>query len=299
MKQRWSAILLALVAAASGCGPSRTDVAAASTPASSPTPASTSVPAASTDRTVTASGPLVVENQIDVAAQREGIVATLVVDAGQRVQKDQVLAHLDDRQVSADLEAASARTRSTLADMHNWEAEAKVLDADLIRAQKMFDAGLITKEQYDHTRYKAESDHWDVERVKEMLTNAEASQRSLELELEKTRIRAPFDGIVARRYVRAGQRVAVGDRLFWVTAEAPLRVRFTLPEVFLSRIRRGQQFQLTSADVEESTRLARVIEVSPVVDPASGTIEVLCEVLGPPGALRPGMTVNVRVPATQ
>ena len=223
-------------------------------------------------------------------------MATITVDAGQRVHKDELLAQLDDRQVSADLEAARAKTRSTEADMHNWEAEAKVLDVDFQRAQKMFDAGLITREQYDHARYKAESDHWDVERVKEMLANTEAAQRSLELELEKTRIRAPFDGIVARRYVRAGQKVALGDRLFWVTAEAPLRIRFTLPELFLGRIQKGQQFQLTSPDVDGPARLTRVIEVSPVIDPASGTIEVLCEVIGPSGPLRPGMTVNVRVP---
>ena len=68
-----------------------------------------------------------------------------------------------------------------------------------------------------------------------MLTNAQAAERSLELEKEKTRITAPFDGIVARRYVRVGQKVAISDRLFWVTAVAPLEVKFTLPERFLGK----------------------------------------------------------------
>lgn len=305
MTQRWWVILVALAVVTCACGGPRPGVVAASgvsssaagSPVSAPSPIPT--PTAPAEHVLVASGPLVVENQIDVDAQREGVVETIMVEAGRLVHKGELLAQLDDRQVSADLDAARAKTRSTEADMHNWESEAKVLDVDLQRAQKMFDAALITREQYDHARYKAESDHWDVERAKEMLANAKAIERSLELELEKTRIRAPFDGIVARRYVRAGQKVGLGDRLFWVTAESPLRVRFTLPEAFLGQIRKGQQFQLSSPDVEGAPRNTRVIEVSPVVDPASGTIEVLCELIGPPSALRPGMTVNVRVPGAR
>ncbi len=81
-----------------------------------------------------------------------------------------------------------------------------------------------------HAKYKAESEQWDIKRVTELYSTAQQEERSLELELEKTRVMAPFDGLVARRYVREGQNVAKGDRLFWITAEAPLLMRFTLPE---------------------------------------------------------------------
>ena len=127
------------------------------------------------------------------------------------------------------------------------------------------------------------------------MLNAQASERSLELEAEKTRIRAPFTGLVARRYVRAGQKVALGDRIFWVTAEGPLRVRFTLPARFLGQIKKGQEIPLTAADFSTDERSAKVIEISPVVDPASGTIEVLAELMGKAGDLRPGMMVNLRI----
>jgi len=42
-----------------------------------------------------------------------------------------------------------------------------------------------------------------------------------------------------------------------------------------------------------------VVQISPVVDPSSGTIEVLCEVIGAADGLRPGMTANVRVPTNE
>jgi RND family efflux transporter MFP subunit len=245
-----------------------------------------------------ASGPIVVENQVDVAAQREGLIVQILAEPGTRVHKQQLLARLDDRQVTADLEAARAKTASTEADLNNWKAEAKVLDADYQRAQKMWEARIIPQEQLEHARYKAEADQWDVKRVEQLLINAQDNQRSLELELEKTRVVAPFDGIVARRYIRVGQSVARDERLFWVTATAPLRIRFTLPSKFLNQIKIGQRLDAAVADGNPAlTHSCRVIEMSPVVDPASGTIEILAELAGSSSDLRPGMQADVHIPA--
>src|SRR5713226_6638400 len=88
---------------------------------------------ASDPDTYLASGPLVVENQVDVAAQREGVVAEILVDTGKSVRKGQLLAMLDDRQLRADHDAAEAKLRALDADVKNWEAEVKVLQADLDR----------------------------------------------------------------------------------------------------------------------------------------------------------------------
>lgn len=298
MKRILPAALVALaLLLSSACESSQPSVMAAGEPAPVARPSLSASPAG--EDVWTGSGPLVVENQVDVAAQRDGVIEQTMAEPGTRVRRGQLLAQLDDRQISTDLEAGRAKTRSIEADLQNWKAEAKVLDADYQRAQKMWEANLITREQLDHARYKSESDVWDVKRVQQLLVNAQASERSLELELEKTRIRAPFDGVVARRYVRAGQRVASGDRLFWVTAEAPLRIRFTLPEKMIGHIRAGQQIEVASPDVPGESHTARVVEVSPVVDPASGTIEAVGQLLGRPGALRPGMTATVRIPNPQ
>src|SRR5438874_4788354 len=242
----------------------------------------------------TASGPIVVENQLDVSAQREGVITRVLVDVGRRVRRGEALALLDDRQTAADRDAARAKVKSLEADVKGWEYETKVLEADLDRDEQMMKAQLITQQQLEHARYKVEADKFETERSRQNLINAQASLQSLQLELEKTRVTAPFDGVVARRYVRAGQKVAVGDRIFWVTAVAPLRIRFTLPERFAGRVKDGDSLAISSADVPSELHSAKIISVSPVVDPASGTIEAVAEVVGSPGALRPGMTATVR-----
>jgi membrane fusion protein (multidrug efflux system) len=237
-----------------------------------------------------------VENQVDVAALREGVVVAIQAQPGTQVHKGQSLAKLDDRQISADVEAAAAKVRSIEANLKNWQAETKVLQVDRARAEKLYEAQVIPKDQLDHVRYKEEADEFEVQREAESLNNARAMQKSLELERDKTSIIAPFDGIIARRYVRAGQKVSAGDRLFWVTAMAPLQVKFTLPERLLGAVKRGQVVSVASADASPAMEHpAKVIDVSPVVDPSSGTIEVLAQIEGAAPDLRPGMLATIRI----
>jgi membrane fusion protein, multidrug efflux system len=295
--RRFVLILLALVSALTACSDQKPETASAAAPpapiAAAPISVKTSNIAA--DDIGTVSGPLIVEHELDILSQREGIIASLHADVGARVKAGEILAQLDDQQLSADLEAARAKTEGTEANLKSWQSEAKVLDADYDRAKKLWDAQLIPLEQFEHTKYKAEEEHWEVQSVQQALVTAKATQHSLELELEKTRIRAPFDGLIARRYVREGQQMARGDRLFWITGDGPLRMRFTLPEKFIGQIKRGQEVSLTTPDVPNQTFKSKVIEVSPVVDPASSTFEVMLAIEGPRGELRPGMNASVKL----
>jgi RND family efflux transporter MFP subunit len=288
-------IVLGAALLAAGCGDTKTTAPAGTNAASTPPTPKAAVPAETADTGLIVSGPIIVEHQVDITAQRDGVLAKIFFDAPARVKAGAVLARLDDRQLAANLEAARAKTRSVEADLKNWQAEAEVMQADYVRAQRLWDLKLISEEQLQHAKFKAESEQWDIRRVREQLTTSKEEEHSLELELEKTRITAPFNGLVARRYVRAGQGVAKGDRLFWVTAEAPLLMRFTLPEKYFGHVRSVQQFEITSPDVPGEKHAARVKEISPVVDPSSGTFEVLVELTGDRGSLRPGMTANLRV----
>lgn len=281
-----------------GCGRDKPQSAMVSSAA--PLPAATTTPpdrppVPAADPELVVSGPIIVEHEVDLTAQRDGVVAKIFYDVPARVKAGTLLAQFDDRQLQAQLESARAKSRSVAADLNNWKAERKVMAADYTRAQLAASQGLISAEQLQHAQFQVESHDWDIKRVTELLNNAQEEERSLELELQKSRIVAPFDAVVARRYIRESQTVAKGDRLFWVTSEAPLLIRFTLPERLFGKIRRGQLFQVDSPDAAGEQHAARVREISPVIDPASGTFEVLVELTGNPGSLRPGMTASVHL----
>ena len=298
MRKGWMWVGLSAALLAAGCGDEKASSGSV-TNAASPAPVQPkpAVEAAGDpgNAPMVVSGPIIVEHEVELTAQRDGLVQKIYFDAPARVKTGALLAELDGRQIEANLEAAKAKTRSIEADLKNWEAEEEVLKADYERQKNLWDLGLTSKEQLEHARYKAESDQWDIKRVMETLNTAKQEERSLELELEKTKIKAPFDGLIARRYVREGQNVAKNDRLFWVTAEAPLLVRFTLPEKLFGKMRAGQQVEITSTDAPNEKHIARVKEVSPVVDPSSGTFEALAELTGERGSLRPGMTASVHL----
>jgi RND family efflux transporter MFP subunit len=277
------------------CGCSRGETAVVSAKAvAPPTPSVASTVPVPTNYYET-SGVLVVENQVDVLNQRDGVVAEILVDTGTRVEKGQILARIDDRQLQADREAAEAKIHSIEADLKTWEADAKVQQSDYERDQEMWKAQLITEKQLDHSRYKMIGSGYQLTREQQNVSNAKAVLRSLDIEIEKTRITAPFAGVVARRYVRAGQKVAPNDRLFWVTATSPVNVQFTLPEYFMGRIAKNQRVTVLSGLRPKEEHIAHVRTVSPVVDPASGTIEVQAELAENSELMIPGANAVVRV----
>jgi membrane fusion protein (multidrug efflux system) len=295
VKRTWArlAVGASLALVAGGCSSDRP----VTVSAASPVPAAAAQPAPKVEQAegYQATGPLVVERQVDVAAQREGVVARILVDVGSPVRKGELLAQLDDRQLTAARDAAVAKEKGVEADAHHWEAEVKMREADFARSSALWDAQLITKQQLEHDRYSVDGGHYYLERQRHDLQSAQAERRSIGFELEKTRIVAPFDGVVARRYVRIGQKVASNDRLFWVTATAPLNVRFTLPQEFVTRVKLGDAVTVSAPSEPTKRHAAKIMLVSPVVDPSSGTIEVQAQVIGPPGELRPGMTVSINV----
>ena len=244
------------------------------------------------------SAPIIVENQVDVVAQREGMVENIAVEAGTAVHKGQLLATIDDRQLTAERDAAAAKVKAIAADGKNWEAAQKMAELDLQRDEEMFKADLLTQKQLDHSRTKLVGTKFEVEREKENLANAESALRALELELEKTKIVAPFAGLVARRYIRTGQHVAANDKLFWVTATKPLVLRFNVPELYAQKVKPGQELTVTTS--ASSTRYrAAITMVSPVIDPGSGTFDVQAKLLAPTDGLVPGMTATVILKAAK
>jgi RND family efflux transporter MFP subunit len=245
-------------------------------------------------RTFTTTGPLVAEQQADVAAERDGRVVTIAVDIGDRVRSGQLLAALDDRVLQSACDSQKAKVASLKAQVREWEAEQKVEEADLRRADIMRAEKIRSEEDWEHVKYRLDETIAEVARYRADEVAAEADLRLADLQLEQSKIVAPFAGVVGRSSVRPAQEVKKGDVLFWITAEAPLRVLFTVPESAMAAFQTGAPLELTTADYPQLRQQARVLRVSPVVDPASGSLQVIGTVVEPSSLLKPGMTMQVR-----
>ncbi len=233
-----------------------------------PPGAGTAAPAPGAASPLTTTSNLMVEQEVSVTTRVSGVVEQLAADRGQAVQKNQALAVLDQREFKLDLRAAE----ETLA----------VAKADHERAEELFRLGLASKAELEQKRSRHELAAVELERAK--------------LVIDRSVIRAPFDGLVVDRFVRVGEKVLVDEHkpLFRVMALEPLLARVYLPAASLGSLRQNDEVAVSSVEFPDVKVPGRVSFVSPVVDPASGTVQVLVKV--PRDAkrvLRPGLAVKL------
>jgi RND family efflux transporter MFP subunit len=296
--------LLLAAALALGCAgcdsrPAAVDVSAAaattSVPAKAPVEPAAVPPVEAADPAFATSGPLVAEQQADIAAERSGRIVSISARIGDRVKKGQLLAQLDDRALKSACDSQRARMASAQAQLREWQAEKLTAESDLRRAGAMRDAKIISEENWEHAKYRVDETIAEVARFREEAAAADADLGAAMLQLEQSRVVAPFAGVVGRATARPAQEVKPGDVLFWVTAEAPLQVMFTVPEGAMASYVTGKALDLTTADYPALHQQGRIARVSPVVDPASGSIQVVGAVVHPSPLLKPGMAMQVRL----
>ncbi|MBA3894908.1 MAG: efflux RND transporter periplasmic adaptor subunit [Gemmatimonadales bacterium] len=231
------------------------------------TPAGTSL---ITVDTVTVEAPLslpaqlYVEHDAAIYARSQGIVESILVDLGARVSTGQLLARLE----SVDQSIALAQAR----DRH----DDAVVQAERQRALKT--AGVVTQA--------------DSERVELDLRSATMALQKAQRDHDLTRILAPFSGVVTGRTARIGRLVAAGDSLFHLTALSPVLAAVRLPEASAFGVKLGAEADVLGPRGEKAR--ARVVRASPVIDPASGTREVVLQLVAG-DRLPPGSSVTLRL----
>lgn len=308
MKTRNSVWLIAaasaLIACGCGGGPGNSaanDAAAAATdPPAAPSTAAPS--AAHPDSRVPASNDILsvlsVEHQVDVAAERDGVVLSVAKDEGSSVRAGAVLAQLDDRDLQMELIKARDDLRVSENNVQYKEAELKAKGAALHRQQELRKYGLSSEAELEQAEFEAKGAEYDLHGWEALVQSGQAAVRQIELELDQMRVHAPFSGVIVSRYVRQGDTLKKGDRCFRVSQLGPLEVRFQIPESSTQQPRRGALVSLALVAEPSSELSAHIVKISPTVDPASDSYDVVAQVTSSRrSGLLPGMAVRVHWPA--
>lgn len=196
-----------------------------------------------------------------VVAKVAGEVVEILVEEGDRVEEGQLLARLDGDRLKLEMERAQANLSK--------------LEQEYNRSLQLFERGLVSSGAFEDLKYE--------------LAALGAIHRLAQLEYSYTRIRAPIAGVVAQRYVRVGNTIAVNEPVFQVTELDPLIAYIHIPEREFRRLTPGQPAELTLDAIPGQAFRANVQRISPVVDPATGTFKVTMEVPEQGGRLKPGM----------
>jgi len=207
------------------------------------------------------------DEDVQIVSELDGTLRSMPFAEGQPVRKGDLIAQIDDRELKPEAE----RT----------EAQRELAEANYTRSQKLADQQAISQSELDDS--------------KSAFRVADAAATVAKVRLEKSRIRAPFDGVVGRRLTTVGSWVRAGDPIAHVARLSTLRVAFSAPERMLSELRPGR-----AVDVRTPAWPGRVFEghlsvVDPNVDPVTRTVHLIAQVPNPGALLRPGLSADVSV----
>lgn len=295
-------LIAAMTLAAAGCGDTSTpSTSSAAGPApASPASAAPAAPAAIPAKPA-ATGDILsvlsVEHQVDVGTQMDGVVVSIAKDEGSTVAAGDVMGQLDDRNLQMELVKAKDDLEVSQNNVLYKEAELKAKSAAYKRQQQLRDNGLSSQADLEAAEFESKAAEYDLQGWRAEVESSQAHIRQLELDIDLTRLRAPFSGVVVRRYIRVGQVLAKDEKCFRISQLAPLLVQFQVPESSGVKPQRGAPVGLTLADGSNRPLTAHITKISPTVDPASDSYDVTAEVDSRGSSdLRPGMAVRVTWP---
>lgn len=217
------------------------------------------------------------------------------VQAGDRVQKDAVIARLDEVDYRRERESARARLESARAKSTAARADASFAAKDRDRYEELLKNKAVTKEEVDRARAKAEAADAEALAAASGIAAAELAVSKAEQDLKDCSLVVPMDqSTVVARYVEEGERIAAGKSAFLLMDLSKLVVGFGVSDSLVGRLRIGQEFKTTSDAFPGESFPARLTKISPNADDRTRTFEVEVTIDDPKG-LKPGMIASVNI----
>jgi membrane fusion protein (multidrug efflux system) len=211
-------------------------------------------------------GTLRADESVELTAEASGKITDIRFEEGARVQQGDLLVQIND----AELQAEKQRL----------EHELQLATDRAERQKRLLAEGGVSQEEYDATMNEVEV--------------LEADLQLVEARIEKTKVRAPFDGVVGLRAVSEGAYVSPQTRITTLQRVNPIKVNFSVSEQYAARVEPGQSISF-SVRGREDRMTGTVYATDTQVDPDTRTLQLRARAPNPDGTLRPGMFADVTV----
>jgi HlyD family secretion protein len=293
---------------------------------------------------VSASGEIKPKTYANIGANAFGKIIKLHVKEGERVKKGQLLAQLENVQSSADVNAtratvqasetdaiaADAAQKTSLADLNRAKSDANHAKLDWDRAQGLYTAALIAKQDYDVKKAAWESANAGLAQAEARVAQAKAQKDSADQHiaqnranltrvvdvLQKTTYEAPFDGVITNLPVREGETVVIGiqnsmgSTLMTIADMSVITSEVKVDETDIGNVHLGQPADVTIDAIPHQVFHGVVSEIGDnaivrstgvATSQASSTSEeakdfkVVVTLTDPPPDLRPGLSSTAKI----
>lgn len=222
-------------------------------------------------------GDIQAQSQVNVAFRTNGKIAARLVEVGDHVRADQVLARLDPQEQRANLANAQAALTS---------AEALLTQAKIAfkRQETLMASGYTTRPSFDDAEQQLRTTQASVDSAKAALGTAEE-------QFSYTDLKAGVNGIVLSRTFEIGQVVQAGQTVMTMAEDGPRDAVFNVFEAVLANPPKSKSVTIVLQDDPAVRTVGAVREISPSVDAASGTVRVKVGLKDTPAAMTLGAVV--------
>jgi len=215
---------------------------------------------------IRSTGTVLANEEVALRSEIAGIIRQIHFKEGGRVRKGDLLVKIDD-----------AELRAQLRKLESQERLAKDIEA---RRRTLYESKLISAEEYDRAQIELASITADI-----ALTRAR---------IEKTEIRAPFDGVIGLRYVSEGSYVTSTTHIATLQNLSSVKIDFSIPERYVNQVRTGQKIQFRVTGMEGISS-GEIYAVEPKIDPTTRTVLLRALSANNDGTLLPGAFAEIEV----
>jgi HlyD family secretion protein len=250
---------------------------------------------------ISATGTLSAISTVTVGSQISGQVTDVLVDFNSHVKKGEVLAKIDPSTYQAQIEQGSAQIASARAQLTQAQAALLNAQADYARKADLGRQQLVAKSDVDLARAALDQARAQVNSAQAQIRQQTASTETTRVNLQRTVIRSPVDGVVLTRSIEPGQTVAASlqaPELFTIAEDlSKMKIELAVDESDIGQVKVGQPVNF-SADafpdrqfkgVVDQVRLAATTANNVVTYPVVVTVD------NSDGTLLPGLTVNAEI----
>jgi RND family efflux transporter MFP subunit len=263
-------------------------------------------------------GEAVTDRKTVLKAEVSGRIKNLNVEEGRSVRKGDLLVELDDREYRLELEKSEASRLRVLSELlleKQFSGTAGLEDESqaqkIEKARKEYEAisqqyhqGLLSEEEferafltYEKVLIESGSKKDEIMAATKGLTQQEIAVKKAQLNLEKTRILAPFSGTITEIHVSEQQQVSASTELFTLVNTSRVRVQAKVLESEIGKMRVGREVDLSFSAYPGEVFKGRVEVVSPLMNEEDKTCKVLISLINPAKEIKPGMFAAVSIEA--
>jgi len=218
------------------------------------------------DNKVAATGSILANEEVELKCESTGKITGLYLKEGSRVRKGELLVKIND----ADLQAQLKKAQSIVQLDEENEA----------REKKLWDINGISKEEYDV--------------AVTTLKGAKADVDLIQAQIQKTEIRAPFDGIVGLKNVSEGSYIMNTTVVANLEQLDPMKVDFSIPEKYMNQVKVGDKINFTVSGTTDKYT-GDIYAIEPRIDLSSRTLEIRAHVQNREGKLLSGAFATVEL----